>query len=123
MKKKCKLCGIELIKNSKYRISKNNWDKIEFCSLSCATKSRPHYIVTEESRLKMKNSHLGKKLTEYQRKKLRQSLIGRPCSEITRRKIRDAQMGEKNHAFIHNKPIKIPVDRKGSNCHFWKGGI
>jgi hypothetical protein len=88
----CKTCGEIFLSRS---------NKEEYCSKSCAIKSRD---ISEETRKKMNESQKNKIFSEETRKKMSEAAKGRKHTEETKRKMGDGR-------------------RKGSNNNLWKGGF
>lgn len=93
--------------------------------------------ISEETREKLRISHLGKKITESQKQKIRKIalergfgkwMLGRKHSNEVRLKISKAHKGKKN-TLIHNMNIskgkkgKANLNLRGSKHHHWKGGV
>jgi len=62
-----------------------------------------NFKYSEESKLKMRLSHLGKKLPEEQKRKIGLSSRGRIVSEETRRKISEANKGPNSPSWTGDK--------------------
>ena len=79
------------------------------------SESKMGHYCSEETKEKLRQANIGKKMPEYVRKKIIVSLIGRPCSEETRRKISEAQKGisRKGHPHTKESKRKISEARKG----------
>lgn len=85
------------------------------------------YVITEETRRKMSQSHKGKKLTLEHRHSIGESLKGRPCSDSTKQKISEAMRGTRN-PFYRKKLSeehrrRMSESRKSGEFHYsWRGG-
>ncbi len=99
-------------------------------------------IVTPETREKLRQANLGKKLTKEHKLAITKSLIGKPGrntgkkhTEITKKKISDSLKGEKIHFLEKSIPLKqklrclrkeresLSQKQQNLNCHFLGKGM
>ncbi len=75
-------------------------------------------MISEETRRKLRESHLGKRPTEETREKMRQKMLGRVFSDETKLKM---SIYAKNRTKEHLE--KLSKANSGSNGSNWRGGI
>jgi len=115
--KNCVECGNRFLLKYKYRFK-----NIQRCSITCAVKGRKGRLKSEEHKLKIKLSNIGKPHPKWHDDKIR------VAKHIANRKGKYMflKFSEDERKEIYRKIRLANIGRlgkRGSQSHFWKGGI
>ena len=85
------------------------------------------HVVTDDSRKRMSESHLGKIIPESQRRKISESLMGHKISDDTKRKIGESNSGKAHSDHTKQKISEslkgnVPPNRKKVDVFFYSTG-
>jgi hypothetical protein len=125
--KKCKQCGIEIIR--KRREGRRDWDNRKYCSIDCSIKARvgkkPFEMtdavrekISKNTKLAMQKDGVINKIKEYL--KYNHPTRGKHLSEETKNKISISNIGKK--ISIESRK-KMSIAQSGDKSHCWRGGI